>query len=35
MTPRLHQNLTVTFMIGGQLREDVANQEVILGHDYP
>ncbi len=35
MTPMFQQSLTVTFTTGGQHREDVANQDIILGHDFP
>jgi hypothetical protein len=30
----LQQSPTATSMIGGLLREDAANQEIILGHDH-
>jgi hypothetical protein len=33
MTQMFLQNPTLTFRIGGRLREDVPNEEVILGHD--
>jgi hypothetical protein len=34
MTPKLQQSSTVTFMIGGLIREDAANQGIILGHEF-